>query len=109
MQLGMTPKSVQVWFQNRRQKLRGQQNAMQHSAAIIAADDDCPPSKVADRLRAAAAASSSEATEPPERLRRSWRLGEARPEVLCIERSIISSTPCRKAGTMKNCCNDEFM
>mgnify|MGYP006136875405 CR=1 FL=1 len=37
MQLGMTPKSVQVWFQNRRQKLRGQQNAMQHSAAIIAA------------------------------------------------------------------------
>lgn len=33
----MTPKSVQVWFQNRRQKLRGQQNAMQQSAAIIAA------------------------------------------------------------------------
>ena len=27
-QLQMTPKSVQVWFQNRRQKLRGQQQAM---------------------------------------------------------------------------------
>ena len=32
-QLHMSPKSVQVWFQNRRQKLRGQQQAMTIAAA----------------------------------------------------------------------------
>jgi len=31
-QLHMSPKSVQVWFQNRRQKLRGQQQAMTNAA-----------------------------------------------------------------------------
>ena len=41
-QLQMTPKSVQVWFQNRRQKLRGQQQAM----AIAAASSSEPSAAV---------------------------------------------------------------
>lgn len=41
-QLQMTPKSVQVWFQNRRQKLRGQQQAI----AIAAASSSEPSAAV---------------------------------------------------------------
>lgn len=43
-QLQMTPKSVQVWFQNRRQKLRGQQQAQ--AMAITAASSSEPSAAV---------------------------------------------------------------